>query len=89
MNSEQLYLLIQNWLNKLWISDLHISYNHQIFKKAINIFYFDYLRWFPNDKSIIIDKLLLTPQLIAILCYRISRLYYIDEIDGGGGVKRT
>lgn len=85
MSSEQLFKLLQNWVKKLWFDELNISYHPQILDNAIATFYHDYLRWFPEDKKINIEKLLLTPQLIAVLCYRISRCYHIEEIDNRGG----
>lgn len=82
MNSEQLYDLFQSWLKILWCSNFKIEYNKEIFDKVIRVFQYDYLRFYPNDKTIDLEKLQLTPQLIAVLCYRISNLYHTNNIGG-------
>lgn len=49
--------------------------------RATEDFVADYLRWYPNDTRFDYYKLLVTPQLGAILCYRISHI--INKLQGG------
>lgn len=61
---------------------LHLHYRSDIFSIAIEHFYFDYKRWFPSDELIDEHKLLITPQLQAILLYRIAHeCYSLPEDD--------
>ena len=59
-------------------------YDPGIYAEALDIFSHDYLRWYPNDNEIDVDKLILTPQLHAILTYRIARLFFLGKEAGCG-----
>lgn len=68
----------------------YFSIDDAILNKSTKIFEKDYLRWYDNT-NIDINKLFLTPQLISVLCYRISRelflksqLFYNQQIGGNG-----
>ncbi|MDE7125843.1 MAG: hypothetical protein K2O12_05130, partial [Muribaculaceae bacterium] len=45
----------------------------EILERAVLKFKADYDRWFPDGKKLTLLNLLLTPQLIAVLCYRIAQ----------------
>lgn len=66
--------LIEVFSHKSYLPIEYFKISNDILKQAIEDFRGDYLRWYPNDNSIIKNKLLLTPQLFSLLCYRISRM---------------
>lgn len=45
----------------------------EIIESAAEDFMPDYLRWFPDAGSFDFDRLMMTPQLVAMLCYRAAR----------------
>lgn len=53
-------------------------------RRATEDFVADYLRWYPDDTRFDYYKLLVTPQLGAILCYRISHVINKLQKKGGG-----
>lgn len=48
------------------------TFDEELYFRAFNEFYFDYKRWYPNDEDIEERKVLLTPQLIVMLLYRLA-----------------
>ena len=46
------------------------TYDEELYERAFNEFIFDYKRWYPQD--IDKSKILLTPQLVVILMYRLA-----------------
>ena len=81
MTAEELHQIVNSWKNSTYLRDIPLVFNQELYSKALDEFWFDYLRWYPNDKIIDIKKLLLTPQLHGILTYRLaSYIYqYINE----------
>ena len=51
---------------------IYPSFEEQLYERAFNAFFFDYKRWYPEDKCINERKILLTPQLLVILMYRLA-----------------
>lgn len=50
----------------------NVTYNEMLYCKAFDDFVYDYKRWYPNDLLIDERKFLLTPQLEALLMYRLA-----------------
>lgn len=48
-----------------------------ILERSIRAFEKDYARWYPNT-IISTENLYITPQLVAILCYRIAREIFLS-----------
>jgi serine O-acetyltransferase len=64
------------WFSK---SVIELDYDLEIdcLCEALIIFKSDYLRYFPEDTCIIIEKIRTQTELQGILLYRIARLYYL------------
>lgn len=82
--------LLSRIICKSYLPKSYFSIDDAILNKSTKIFEKDYLRWYDNT-NIDINKLFLTPQLISVLCYRISRelflksqLFYNQQIGGNG-----
>lgn len=80
--------LLSRIICKSYLPKSYFSIDDAILNKSTKIFEKDYLRWYDNT-NIDINKLFLTPQLISVLCYRISRelflksqLFYNQQIGG-------
>lgn len=81
--------LLDTWVGHSWLSNHDFSCEDKHIEQGINVFWKDYLRWFPDDYQINLDKLNETPQLIAMLLYRIAREIHLNNTlsnsYGGGG----
>ena len=53
----------------------------QLYERAFDSFAFDYKRWYPEDATIIFKRVILTPQLLAVLMYRLAHECYILQGD--------
>lgn len=72
LDAEQLRGLVSVWKDRSWLSRFSFGCSDSVLNFAIDAFRSDYNRWFPDDSTIDIRKLIRTPQLIAMLLYRIS-----------------
>ena len=81
MNSNELFELISEWKSKTFLYNQSLVFDKEIYEEALSVFFSDYNRWFPHDKEINVDHLILKPQLHAILTYRLARLYYLKKND--------
>lgn len=83
MTVEEFKELLNGWKNHSWLCNHNFQCEDSIIHESIVSFESDYKRWYPNDSCISIYNLQNTPQLIAMLLYRISRSLYINELSGG------
>lgn len=74
---------INQWKNSTYLSNYDFTCKEALLENALNTFQTDYNRWF--EGNIDMNKVCLTPQLQAVLCYRIAHNVYID---GGGFFSR-
>lgn len=72
LDVERLRGLISAWKDRSWLSGFSFGCDDSVLSIAIGAFMPDYRRWYPDDPSVDVQKLIRTPQLIAILLYRIS-----------------
>lgn len=79
MDSKALYRLLGGWLSKTYLSEEVFEYDESIFNAGLSEFYYDYRRWYPDDDTVDPHKLTLTPQLHAILTYRLTRRWYVER----------
>lgn len=70
--------LLSRIICKSYLPKSYFSIDDAILNKSTKIFEKDYLRWYGNT-NIDINKLFLTPQLISVLCYRISRELFLKS----------
>lgn len=84
MTVENFKELLTEWKEHSWVCNLDFVCDDSVIEESIVLFESDYRRWYPNHSYICVDNLRKTPQLIAMLLYRISRLLYIRGLDGGG-----
>lgn len=70
--------LLSRIIYKSYLPKSYFSIDDAILNKSTKIFEKDYLRWYDNT-NIDINKLFLTPQLISVLCYRISRELFLKS----------
>ncbi|MDO5760927.1 MAG: hypothetical protein Q4Q06_07860, partial [Bacteroidota bacterium] len=71
MNStltQQIQSTINLWKNATYLRGYSFACEEKLLSQAIETFQTDYNRWF--EGNIDIDKLNITPQLQAVLCYR-------------------
>lgn len=76
MNELQVYNVLENWKSKTYLESEELVFNSKIYTGAIKTFFTDYRRWFPDDKTIELSNLLMTPQLHSLLTYRLAHLFY-------------
>lgn len=79
MNVSDFKSLLNTWVSNSWLINHDFSCEDNHIEQGINVFWKDYLRWFPNDYQIRLDKLNETPQLIAMLLYRIAREIHLNN----------
>ncbi len=53
-------------------ADYYPSFDEHLYERAFNEFENDYKRWYPEDNVIDDRKILLTPQLLVVLMYRLA-----------------
>ena len=82
MTAKECFDLINQWKAKSFLSRCELMYDSAIYGKTVDIFWLDYIRWYPNDTEIDLNNLILTPQLHAILTYRIARLFFLGKEAG-------
>lgn len=87
MTVEEFKGLLNEWTSHSWLHNQDFRCDDAIIEQSIIDFELDYKRWYPNDSSISVYNFQKTPQLIAMLLYRISRALYISDLESGGGVK--
>jgi serine O-acetyltransferase len=67
---------------RIWFQKSIIEYScinfedHLMFENVLDLFLFDYQRYFPTDKIILVEKIKDTVPLQAILTYRIANYYF-------------
>lgn len=64
-------------ISKSFIPQHYFSIKETFLHECVKDFQADYERWFPSDNGINVDKLLFTPQLTSVLCYRIAHRLFI------------
>ena len=69
---------VRQWADGTWLKDMRFACSDGVYAQAIENFAADYARWYPADDEIDLAKLEHTPQLIAVLMYRIARLLYLE-----------
>lgn len=78
VNSQNLSETLKHWISKSILENNVQKFDdQQIYVKALEIFKFDYLRYFPGDNEIYLDKILLRAELQGIILYRIAREYFL------------
>lgn len=87
MTVDEFKELLNVWKIHSWLCNHDFSCDDSVIEESIFLFESDYRRWYPNDLHICVYHLSNTPQLIAMLLYRISRLLYIKGLDRCGGIR--
>lgn len=59
----------------------NVTYNETLYGKAFEDFEYDYKRWYPSDSFIDERKVLLTPQLVVLLMYRLAHECFLSPED--------
>lgn len=59
-------------IRKSYLPEKFFQVQDCVLRASVEDFHGDYNRWFPNSESFDEDRLLTTPQLIVMLCYRIA-----------------
>ena len=72
--------LLDIWTSNSWLCSHDFKCDDQIIEESIRVFQSDYSRWYPNDRTINVYNIQYTPQLIAMLLYRISRNVYLSNL---------
>jgi hypothetical protein len=80
LKSLDIYNLIVKWKDCTFLQDEKLEYDSEIYCQSLIEFRHDYLRWFAEDE-IDMSKLIMTPQLHAILTYRIANKYYLKGME--------
>lgn len=84
MTVEEFKNLLVECKDHSWLYNHDFSCDDSVIEESILLFESDYKRWYPNDSCVYVYNLRNTPQLIAMLLYRISRLLYIRGLNGEG-----
>ena len=85
MTVEEFKELLNGWKTHSWLCNHDFQCEDSVIHESIVRFDSDYKRWYPNDSFISVSNLQKTPQLIAMLLYRISRCLYINDLYAYGG----
>lgn len=88
MTGQDCFDLINLWKEKSYLSKFELVYDPCIYAEALDIFSHDYLRWYPNDNEIDVDKLILTPQLHAILTIELRDCFFLGKRPVAGWDKK-
>ena len=83
MTVEEFKGLLNEWTSHSWLHNQDFRCDDTIIEQSIIDFEPDYKRWYPNDSCISVYNFQKTPQLIAMLLYRISRALYISDLEPG------
>ena len=83
MTVEEFKGLLNEWTSHSWLHNHEFQCDDAIIAQSIIDFESDYRRWYPNDSCISILNFQKTPQLIAMLLYRISRALYLNNSESG------
>lgn len=80
LNAQQLNVFLDYLFKKHYVIDINIDelYNENIYHSALEIFQYDYQRYFGNQ-PIIINQLITRIELIGILLYRIAREFFLID----------
>jgi serine O-acetyltransferase len=71
---------LRRWFSKSIIfNDIEFESHHSLLASSLNVFLFDYQRYFPNETEIELNKVLLRTELQGILLYRLARNYYLGN----------
>lgn len=76
MTEAEIYRLLTDWMVHSYLADYPLEYDGEIYGQAVQQFREDYARWFPHDNEISRKHLQLTPQLHAVLTYRLAHLFW-------------
>lgn len=79
MKEREIYLLLTGWLEHSYLAEYSLEYDAGIYQQGIQQFEGDYARWFPDDGAINRHRLQLTPQLHAVLAYRLAHLFWKEK----------
>ena len=80
MTVEEFKGLLNEWTSHSWLYNQDFRCDDAIIEQSIIDFELDYKRWYPKDSCISVCNFKKTPQLIAMLLYRISRALYISDL---------
>ena len=69
---------LKRWFSKSIIhGDLQFDDHKKLLSESLDVFLTDYQRYFPEDKEILLDKVLGRIELQGILMYRLARNYFL------------
>lgn len=69
---------LNRWFSKtIFNFSIDIIEDEEIFKETLDLFLFDYQRYFPNDNIILLQNILNKIELQGILLYRLARNYFL------------
>lgn len=87
LNSKNIGNELECWFSKSILSTNEIDFSDLgAFEKVLNIFIYDYHRYYPEQKTILLEQLKLRHELIGILLYRIARFYFEEEKENIAGL---
>ena len=81
MDNLDFYQILDSLVSHSWLNHHCFDCSSDIIEESICNFFLDYARWYPNDSCIDFQKLKYTPQLMAVLFYRISRNLYLRDLE--------
>lgn len=71
---------LRRWFSKsIIVDDVEFESHHSLLASSLNLFLFDYQRYFPNETEIELNKVILRTELQGILLYRLARNYYLEN----------
>lgn len=80
LNSANIGEQLKHWFTKSILITDEIDFDDiNIFEKSLDVFMFDYQRYYPKHTTIQLIQLLLKHELIGILLYRIARIYFENK----------
>lgn len=80
VNQDNIGKELERWFSKSILIYDEIDFDDiPIFESALKWFHYDYQRYFENDGSLELKKILSRTELVGILLYRIAREYYTNR----------
>ena len=79
ITSQNINSLINKWMSKSIIEN-DLIFSKELNRQALEVFIYDLKRYYPEEITILKDKIESRLELVGILLYRLARIYFIHNL---------
>ena len=79
ITSQNINSLINKWMSKSIIEN-DLIFSEELNRPALEVFIYDLKRYYPEEITILKDKIESRFELVGILLYRLARIYFINNL---------